>query len=68
MPAVAIAIGIVVWAPDEIARQYKFETLRDDYGGWFFFAFWMAIGLFVSACAVQRRMGAKRVELSPLKF
>ena len=30
MPAVAIAVGIVVWAPDEIARQYKFEKLRDD--------------------------------------
>ena len=53
MPAVAIAVGIVVWAPDEIARQYKFEKLRYDYGGWFFFAFWMAIALFVSACAVQ---------------
>jgi uncharacterized membrane protein YraQ (UPF0718 family) len=53
MPAVAIAVGIVVWAPDEIARQYKFENLRYDYGGWFFFAFWMAIALFLSACAVQ---------------
>ncbi len=53
MPAVAIAVGIVVWAPDEIARQYKFEKLRYDYGEWFFFAFWMAIALFVSACAVQ---------------
>ena len=53
MPAVAIAVGIVVWAPDEIARQYKFEKLRYDYGGWFFFAFWMAVALFVSACAVQ---------------
>ena len=53
MPAVAIVVGIVVWAPDEIARQYKFEKLRDDYGEWFFFAFWMAITLFLSACAVQ---------------
>ena len=53
MPAVAIAVGIVVWAPDEIARQYKFEKLRYDYGEWFFFAFWMAIALFLSACAVQ---------------
>ena len=53
MPAVAIAVGAVIWAPDEIARQYKFETIRDDYGGWFFFAFWMAMALFVSACAVQ---------------
>ena len=53
MPAVAIAVGAVFWAPDEIARQYKFETLRDNYGGWFFFAFWMAIALFMSACAVQ---------------
>jgi len=53
MPAVAIAVGIVVWAPDEIARQYKFEKLRYDYGEWFFFAFWMAIALFVSACAAQ---------------
>lgn len=53
MPAVAIAVGIVVWAPDEIARQYKFEKLRYDYGEWFFLAFWMAIALFVSACAVQ---------------
>ena len=53
MPAVAIAVGIVVWAPDDIARQYKFEKLRDDYGEWFFFAFWMAIALFVSACTVQ---------------
>jgi hypothetical protein len=64
MPAVAIAIGILVWAPDEIARQYKFERLRYDYGGWFFFAFWMAIALFVSACAVQllrlARAGADR--------
>jgi hypothetical protein len=53
MPAVAIAVGIVVWAPDEIARQYKFEKLRYDYGGWFFLAFWMAIALFVAACAVE---------------
>jgi uncharacterized membrane protein YraQ (UPF0718 family) len=53
MPAVAIAVGIVVWAPDEIARQYKFEKLRYDYGEWFVFAFWMAIALFVSACAAQ---------------
>jgi hypothetical protein len=53
MPAVAIAVGIVVWAPDEIARQYKFEKLRYDYGEWFFLAFWMAIALFVSACAAQ---------------
>jgi len=53
MPAVATAAGIVVWAPDEIARQYKLEKLRDDYGEWFFFAFWMAIALFVSACTVQ---------------
>lgn len=53
MPAVAIAVGIVVWAPDEIARQYKFEKLRYDYGEWFFFAFWMAIALFVSAWAAQ---------------
>ena len=53
MPAVATAVGIVVWAPDEIARQYKFEKLRFDYGGWFFFAFWMTIALFASACTVQ---------------
>jgi hypothetical protein len=46
-------VGIVVWAPDETARQYKFEKLRYDYGGWFFFAFWMAIALFLSACAVR---------------
>jgi len=37
----------------EKLRQYKFEKLRYDYGEWFFFAFWMAIALFVSACAVQ---------------
>jgi hypothetical protein len=53
MPAVAAAVGFVVWAPDEIARQYKFEKLRYDYGEWFFFAFWMAVALFASACAVQ---------------
>ena len=64
MPAIAMAIGIVVWAPDEIARQYRFEKLRYDYIEWLFFAFWMAVALFLSACAVQllRLVRAKIVD------
>ena len=53
MPAVAIAVGTVIWAPEEIAHQYRFEKLRYDYGGWLFLVFWMAIVLFVSACTAR---------------
>jgi hypothetical protein len=52
MPAVAIVVGIVVWAPDEIARQYKFEKLATTTVSGSS-CLLMAIALFLSACAVQ---------------
>src|SRR5258708_40108491 len=44
---------MLVGRRDKLPRQYQFEKLRHDYGEWFFFAFWMAIALFVSACAAH---------------
>ena len=43
----------VQWPPNASLPAVSLGCLRDDYGEWFFFAFWMAIALFVSACAVQ---------------